>query len=75
MKNLPPYDVVIVADDNALKFIQTYKDKLFSKTPIVYMGINDLENAERASRNPYITGIVETVSMYDTIAIAKKITT
>ncbi|QUI22391.1 EAL domain-containing protein [Vallitalea pronyensis] len=73
IKKLLPYDVIIVADDNALKFILTYKEKLFPETPIVFMGINDLDNAERASQDPNITGVVETVSMEDTIAIARKL--
>lgn len=73
VKQLPAYDVVIVADDNALNFILVYGRELFPNIPTVFLGINDLENAERASKMPNITGIVEAVSMGDTIAIAKKL--
>lgn len=73
VENMDPYDAIIVADDNALNFISEYQDELFKKIPIVFMGINNLENAIKASENPYITGVIENASIKETIEIASKL--
>lgn len=73
IEKLPPYETIIVADDNALDFAIEYQDELFKEIPIVFLGINDLEKAKKAAKKPYITGIVEDLSIYDTLKIAQKI--
>ena len=72
LKNLPPYDAVLVGDDNALQFMMDYHEELFPQIPVVFFGINDLERAEKAAENPYFTGMLEKFSMAETIEIAKK---
>ena len=73
IKNLSPYDAIIVADDNALNFVMKYKRELFNKIPIIFIGINNIENAMMLSEDPYVTGIVEVPSIAETIEIAAKL--
>ena len=73
LKHLPKYDAVIVGDDNALTFITKYQTELFPKVPIVFLGINNMESAKKASNNPYISGITESISIKDTIKMACKL--
>lgn len=67
------YDGVIVGDDAALNFIEMYKDELFPDTPITYLAVDNIENAEKASQDAYVTGVVEKVDYQKNIEIAKKI--
>ncbi len=53
------YDAVLLADDAALRFAMRYQDELFPEIPIVFYGINSMELAEEAVKNPYITGYIE----------------
>ncbi len=69
LRKLPPYDVLIVADDNALTFAIEYQQDLFSDIPIVFLGVNNIDLALQQNSNPLITGVVEAVSMEDTIAL------
>ena len=70
LENLPPYDAIIVGDDNALQFAMDHQEELFPQIPIVFLGINDKERAIKASRNPYMTGSVEETSLIENIEIA-----
>ena len=72
LNNTVAYDMVFVVDDNALIFIQKYGDILFPNTPIIFTGINNIDNAIVASKSPYITGIVEKTSIASTIELALK---
>lgn len=69
--NLPPYDAVIVGDDNALQFVMDYQTELFPQTPIVFLGVNDENRARQAAADPYITGIIERISIKETLEIAR----
>ena len=64
-----PYDLLIVADDNALKFAITHQDGLFRNLPIVFLGINNIELALAQDENPQVTGVVESVSMFETLQV------
>jgi len=68
-----PFSYVIVADDAALRFVTEYKSRLFSGIPVVFEGINDVELAKEVSKDPHITGIVETFPLPETIAIALRL--
>jgi len=59
---LMTYDLIITADDNALKFIQHYGERLFPGVPVVFLGVNDLENGLRMNQVPHITGVLERIS-------------
>ena len=66
-----PYDLFLVADDFALQYVLKYKDDLFKNKPIVFWGINDVELAKKQNKNPNFTGVVEDVSIKETLKLAK----
>jgi hypothetical protein len=47
-----------VGDDYALEFAMQYHEDLFAETPVFFMGINNIENAELAEENLYFNGII-----------------
>ncbi len=67
IRQLPSYDLILVADDNALNLVLSEKSELFNRTPIVFFGINDQKKAEIHDTDPLITGVMEAVSMKETI--------
>ncbi len=73
LSNQPPYDVIITSDDNALNFVLEYKDELFPNVPIVFLGVNDIQNAHLAGSDPLITGVIEASSIDETIKVATMI--
>ncbi|MCP4337891.1 MAG: response regulator [Desulfobulbaceae bacterium] len=62
-----PYDVIMTADDNALLFILKHKAVLFPSQPVVFFGVNNIETAKAQNSRKDITGVVEAVSMEETI--------
>ena len=73
IKKLPQYNLIFTSDDNALNFIIKHHNELFENIPIVFLGVNNLENAELQNQNKLITGIVEVASIIETINLAKDI--
>lgn len=69
LKNSPEYDILITADDNALDFCLEYRDELFNNIPIVFFGVNDVEKALSLNNESLVTGIIEAVSMRETIEL------
>jgi signal transduction histidine kinase/ActR/RegA family two-component response regulator len=67
------FDYVITADDAALHFAVEFQDDLFANTPIIFEGINDVDFAYEAAKNPLITGLIETFPLEETIDLALKI--
>lgn len=67
------YDAVILEDDAALDFAMEYREALFSGVPMVFMGVNTQEKADKAHKDPLITGVVEFFPYEETIALAQKI--
>lgn len=53
------YDAVIVGDDDALRFVEEYKEVLFADMPIAFEGINDIEFAKRMAQDNNIMGVIE----------------
>lgn len=70
LSKLPSYDAVILGDDAALLFALQYQDSLFRKTPMVFLGINNMELARTSGDSPFITGIVEATSQNANIELA-----
>lgn len=64
---LPPYDVVVVGDDNALTFSREYAKTLLKGLPVVFLGVNDRKRAVALSGNGSTTGVVESRSLRETI--------
>lgn len=73
LKHLPDYDLVFTSDDNALHFAVESKELLFPGTPIVFMGVNDIEFATRQNDHPEITGVVESVSIRRTLEMGRQL--
>jgi signal transduction histidine kinase len=70
---LKPYDVLLVGDDNALRFAVEYQQKLFGNIPIVFFAINNESYAMEVAKQDNITGVIEKADMKETIDIIKKI--
>lgn len=70
---LPRYDVLVVGDDAALTFALEERDGMFAGLPIVFLGVNDAELALRQNADPRVTGVVEGVSMADTLRLIDRL--
>ena len=56
------FDVVIAVDNSALAFVKEHYEELFSKTPIVFVGINNYESSLIEGIKS-ISGVVENVDI------------
>ena len=65
------FDVVIVSDDDAFNFALRFRPTLFPGVPIVFCGINDLDEEELAEGN--LTGVVESFDLVGTIDVVLKL--
>ena len=54
-----PYDILVLADDDAMRFWINYRDKLFGDLPTVFLGINNITDAEKAYEQGEAVGIAE----------------
>jgi PAS domain S-box-containing protein len=63
-------DIVYVSDDNALNFMMENKEKLFSKTPVLFSGINNLALQETIDKKRY-AGIYELKEIAPNIDLIK----
>lgn len=71
---VPSYDVIVVGDDAALKFAMDYREELFDGIPIVFEGINNVQYArELAEQDPFVTGVVEELSLAKNIELARRL--
>ncbi|MBQ7882447.1 MAG: EAL domain-containing protein [Treponema sp.] len=64
------YDAIVVSDDIALRFAEKYQDELFSRIPIVFFGVQDVEYAWEVGENPWITGSIQHLFLEDTLELA-----
>ena len=69
ISNCYGYDAVVAIDDNAFNFILEYHDTILPGVPVVFCSVNNREKALGQNENPDVTGIVEAVSMEETIAL------
>jgi ABC-type uncharacterized transport system substrate-binding protein len=60
------FDVIIVADDDALAFMRRNRDKLFPKVPIVFCGINWFTE-EKIAGLKQVTGVNEDADIQATV--------
>lgn len=65
------FDIVIVSDNDALNFVNEYRDELFADIPVVFCGINDLQPSD--IRGGKTTGVVELFDLIATLRVAKKL--
>lgn len=73
IQHMGEYDAVIVGDDSALLFAMKYRTELFSKTPVVFEGINNLEYAGKVSQDPLVTGVIEEFSYKENLDFAHRV--
>ncbi|MBT5051008.1 MAG: response regulator [Rhodospirillaceae bacterium] len=73
LNQLPRYDVVVTADDNALNFAKSRQDTLLEGSPIVFLGVNNRNLASAQNANPNIVGVVEQTSLGDTLSLAAQL--
>ena len=66
-----PYDLFMVADDFALQYVLNYESELIKGAPIVFWGVNSFEFAIEQNFKSNCTGIVEDVSIKETLKLAK----
>ncbi len=67
LSHVSSYDAIIIADDNALLYALEHQNTLFAQIPIVFLGVNNISRAKEQNNNPQITGVVEAISMNETI--------
>lgn len=73
LSDVAPYDAILVADDNALSFALEYQQQLFQEKPVIFLGVNNIDLALEQNDNRYITGVVEAVSMRETIDLMRRL--
>lgn len=66
------FDVVVISDDLALKFIIKYGRDLFGDTPVVFCGVNDFHD-EMLQGRTNITGVTESFDVLGTLRAAMKL--
>jgi PAS domain S-box-containing protein len=69
LSHIKPYDAVMTADDDALLFLLKHKARLFPSQPAVFFGVNNISLAKEQNARPDITGVIEAVSMQETIGL------
>lgn len=62
LEHLPPYDLIMTADDYALRLVLEHAEDMFKNIPVVFYGVNNVELAEAQDENPLVTGVVEASS-------------
>lgn len=65
-------DLIIVSDKDAFNFIIRYRDAIFPKIPIIFCGVNAL-NEMLQQKVPLLTGVVEYYDIKATVDIALKL--
>ena len=73
ISRLEPYDIIITGDDNALSFVIERQQELFFHLPVVFLGVNNLAKAMEQNNNPFITGVIEAVSMKETLELITRL--
>lgn len=66
------FDVIIVSDNAAFNFILEYGEELYPNTPVVFCGVNNL-NQERLNNHGDICGIVEKAEHRQTLNLILKL--
>ena len=69
LSHLQKYDAIITCDDNALNFALKLQDSLFKNIPIIFCGVNNIEKALNLNKNNNATGVIEAISMKETIGL------
>ncbi|WP_193186761.1 sensor histidine kinase [Nisaea sediminum] len=68
-----PYDLVIVGDDNALDFALEERNGLIKGLPVVFHSVNNVAKAASLNDDPQFTGVVEELSLINTLDLIKRL--
>jgi two-component system, cell cycle sensor histidine kinase and response regulator CckA len=63
------FDVIIVSDNDALNFVQNYRERMFDGVDVVFCGVNGIESVDLTGGD--ITGVVESFDLISTLEMAK----
>lgn len=63
-------DLILTFDDNAILFVDRYRDVLFADIPVIFSGVNSKERVIEMAAKPKMTGIYESLSIVQTIDLA-----
>lgn len=66
-----PYDVILVSDDNALKFLIDHREALVKEASVVFFGINDSDRVNEAAALKGFYGLYETSSIIENLDLAQ----
>ena len=69
LKDGPAYDLLIVCDDNAMRFWTNYHNDLFPDLPMIFLGVNNISDAQAAADLPNVTGIAEVPDVLGTLEV------
>jgi hypothetical protein len=68
------YDIVLASDDDAFNFVLKYRDELFPNVPVVFSGVNYLQNRLNVlDGQKLISGINEDIEIEASVDIALKL--
>ncbi|WP_408070422.1 ABC transporter substrate binding protein [Butyrivibrio sp. JL13D10] len=67
------YDLIVVADDTALRYAINNRAELFPDVPLVFMGVNNMTEAVTASAMKNSTGIAESPDFESNYALMKQL--
>lgn len=73
IERLGPPEILIVGDDNALHYALREQDRLFAGSTIIFLGVNNKALAQAQNHNPRVTGVVESPSLDENIALAESL--
>ena len=65
------YDVIIAADDNALRFVLQHRDEIYPNVPVVFCGIQEVDNVVPKGYD-FLTGVYEDKVFEPTLQLALK---
>ena len=73
LSHTEPYDAIITGDDAALQFAIQHQQALFALQPIVFAGVNNQGLARQQNDNRFITGVMEAVSIKETLDLMQQL--
>ncbi|MGD8780316.1 MAG: HAMP domain-containing sensor histidine kinase [Ignavibacteria bacterium] len=63
------FDIIIAADNIALRFLNNYKNDLFPDVPVIFCGINNYHDS-LTSNLTNVTGIIENIEIEESLNLA-----
>lgn len=66
------YAAIVCIDDDALYYVEALHDSFFPKTPVVFVGVDDVSHAQHAFELGYATGLMERCDAAGMVEVASK---